>query len=262
MPAVTASQVILDAAADLNIFQQGETLSTPGIDANIPVDMLRRLNLMIGGFAQQGDLIPAVARVVAPLLSGKGASTNPYTIGVGGDINTARPPNQNSIVGAGLLFGTPVSPPGPLEVPRAVLTNDMWENLRLKNLPSVLFTDVYYRPDFSGDLGSIFLYPVPTDLANSLVLYIQQGLTTFVDLTTTYYVPPGYDDMLHFNLAMKLAVPYGRPISPDLREQAETTLANVKRSNASLSDLSNDLAAIGTGRTRQGWYDLIAGTGG
>ena len=255
MPAVTATQIILDSFGDLNVTQLGDTIAT--LDAANPsasVDALRRLNLMMGQWAQQNLVTPAILRVVFPLVANKGGVSNPYTIGTGGNLNTPRPPNQSSVVGAGLLLNASTPP---VEIPRDVLTPDGWELIRIKDLTSVLFTSVHYRADFTGDLGTILLWPVPTDATNSLVLYIQSPLTTFTDLTTTYSVPPGYDDALHANLAVRLAIPYGRTASEDLKDLAKTSFATIKRSNIPLSDLPNDFARIGN--PRAGWYNIQTG---
>lgn len=254
MPSVTASQIILDAFGDLNVTQLGDTIAT--LDADNPAastDALRRLNLMLGQWAQNGLTAAAIARVVVPLIAGKGGTANPYTIGIGGDINVTRPANSASIVNAGLLFNASSDP---VEMRRGVLTNDGYEGLSVKDMPNTLFTDVYYRPTYANDLGSIYLWPVPTDATNSLVLYLTGELSIFADLTTTYYVPAGYDDALHYNLAKRLMTPYGRSL-PDVVEMARETFAVVMRSNVPMSDLANDFSSIGSGR--QSTYNALTG---
>jgi len=252
MPAVTALQIITDAFADREIFQPGDL-----IDAASAQDALRRLNLMIGQWANQSLTIPAVSRLGPfPLLANKGSATNPYTIGIGGDLNVPRPTFQNSVVGAGLLYGTP-APPFDLEIPRGVATNSGWALERLKDLPSSIFTYIYYRPDYAGDLGAIFLWPVPTDLTNFLILYVEQAISTFADLTTSYTVPPGYDDALHFNLALRL-IGYGRPTTQDLKDLAKDSFLVIQRANVKLVDVANDFAAIG-GHGSPGVYNIETG---
>src|SRR5260370_8309938 len=105
MPTVTATQVMTDAWEALNVFQPGDTI--PPVDST---KALRLLNLMIGQWAQTGLTIPAEIRNVFPLASGKGSSTNPYTIGAGGDLNMTKPPNQNSGTGASLLLNINTPP--------------------------------------------------------------------------------------------------------------------------------------------------------
>ena len=252
MPTITGLQVITRAAGDLNLIQLGETM-----DSDMAADLLVRLNEMMGQLAQDGATAAAIARVVLPLIAGKGSSTNPYTIGLGGDFNTIWPANQSDLLDAGLLLN--VSTP-PIEIPRAILTDDAWAKIRIKDLTNTLFTSVYYRPDYQHDLGSVFLWPVPTDLTNSIVLYIQSPLTTFADLTTIYSVPRGYDAMLHYNLAVELGIPYGRDVTPKLEKAAARTLATVQRSNMNLVDIANDFRRLGQ-RGDHG-YNILTGEGG
>src|SRR5216684_1277668 len=144
MPTVTATQVMTDAWEALNVFQPGDTI--PAVDMT---KGLRLLDLMIGQWAQTGLTIPAEIRNVFPLVGGKGSNTNPYTIGAGGDLNMTKPPNQNSVTGAGLLLNgsTP-----PVEIQRGVMTNDGYDRQRIKDLQSTLFTNVFYLPTFANSL--------------------------------------------------------------------------------------------------------------
>lgn len=240
MPTVTATQVITDAFKMLNVYQPGDPIAAA--DAT---DALRFLNLMIGQWAQTGLTIPAEARLVFPLVSGKGSSTNPYTIGTGGDLNTTKPPNQSSLTGAGLLLNASTPP---VEIPRGIMTNEGYDRQRIKNLTSALFTDVFYLPTFAGSLGQLFLWPVPTDLTNSLVLYTRTGLGTFADLTTVYSIPDGYDEALYAQLMKRLAIPYGRTLTEDQKDLARDSYATILRSNIQLSDLANDFSGIGRDR--------------
>ena len=252
MPNVTATQVITDAFQLHNVYMPGDTI-TPNDSATA----LRFLNLMIGQWAQQRLTIPAEVRYVFPLQAGKGSSTNPYSIGLNGDLNTTKPPNQNSIVAAGLLLNAS-SPP--VEIPRGLMTNDAYEANRIKDLTSTLFTEVYYLPTYANNLGSVYLWPVPLDLTNSGVLYILAGLSAFADLTTGYTIPDGYDLALANNLAVvgRLAKIFGRVIDDDDRAAARDSLTIIMRSNIHLSDLANDFATIGGRRGRAG-YNLQTG---
>lgn len=246
MPSVTAGQIILDAFGDISVTQLGDTITTlDAANTGASTDALRRLNLMCGQWSLNGLMTPGISRVVTPIVSGKGSPTNPYTIGSGGDINTTKPPVDAALVNAGLLLNASV--PVPVEIPRGILTNDGYEGITVKDMTSTLFTNVYYQANYANDFGSIFLWPVPTDTVNSLVLYINAPLSTFADLTTSYYVPPGMDDALHYNLAKRLMTPYGRQIQ-EVTDMARETLAAIMRSNVPLSDLGNDFSSIGDGR--------------
>lgn len=228
----TSAQAIIMGALDL-IRGDGGNAVPSGSDM---ADSYRRLQNMMGTLAIQPQTIPAVAREVFPLVAFKGGPSSPYTIGPGGDFNTSRP---NSLEGAGLLM--PGSP-NPVEIPRALITDDGWEAIQIKDLQNALFTGVYYNATFALGMGTINLWPVPNTTLNSLVLYRQEQLGTFISLTATYYVPNGYDEMLEYNLAVRLAGPYRMPLPPYVQQMAAETLAQVKRANYKITDVPIDPA--------------------
>jgi hypothetical protein len=178
----TAATLVTDAYTLLNVI----TLGTAP-DARLSAQGLRFLNMMIGVWAQMPLTIPVVVRENFALLANKGTPSNPYTWGVGGDFNSARPPSQNSITAASLVL-TNSSPT--IEVPLALLTDDSYEAIRIKDLTNTQPTAFYYNPTFATlGLGSVFLFPIPTNFANTLAVYHFQPLTTFAALATVYYLP-------------------------------------------------------------------------
>lgn len=147
----------------------------------------------------------------------------------------------------------------PIEIPRAVITDDAYQNLRVKQQTSLLWTEVYYNPSFARGLGLIFIWPTPTTADNDFVLYRGDQIAGFADITTNYDFPPGYQDALEYNLALRLAIPYGRMITPELRQMASDSLALIKRQNYKLSDLAIDPALT---HDHAGWYNIQTGSGG
>jgi hypothetical protein len=253
---VTSAQTIINGAFDLiGVLQAGGTL-----DGNSLADGYRRLQNFTGTLAIQSKTIPTIGREVFPLIAGRGGPNDagvvgggPYTIGPNGNFNTSRP---NALEGAGLLLAV-AGNPLPLEIPRALITDDWWEGIAFKDLPNALFTGVYYNPTFSvGGLGTIYLYPVPNTNANSLVLYRREQLGKFTSLTASYTVPDGYDEMLEYNLAVRLAGPYRRQLPPYVQQMAVDSLALVKRANYRISDLPVDPALT---NSRKGGYDIYKG---
>lgn len=238
----------------LNVFLPGEAI--PAADGQTA---LTHLNLLIGGWAQQRGTIPVVAREVFNMTANKGGPSNPYTIGVGGNLNTARPPTQASVVGVGLLLNPGTA--SEVELPRTILTDDGWEAIQVKNLSSALFTAASYSPTYAGDLGSLNLWPVPDTAVNDLVLYLEKQIATFADLTTVYDFPEGYEEALTYNLARRLQVPYSKTLAQDAMVIARESLAAIKRNNYTLTDMPTDLGWLGTRGTRHG-YNLTTGTGG
>ncbi len=228
----TALQLISPAFRVLNVFQLGETI--PTADAT---DALGFLNRWIGQLSQQ--TIPVVAREVFDTVANQGGPSNPYTIGDGGDLDTARPPNQASLKGAGILQFPGQS--NEVEIPRGILTDDAWEAIQVKTLTNSMFTNVYYNPTYEDDFGTINLWPIPDNADYDLVLYLAKPLVEFADLsTTTYFFPPGVEKAIVDNLVLELAEPWGAQISPKMEQRALVSLQTFKRTNTKLTDVMND----------------------
>jgi len=251
MEQVTALGLETAAFAVLNVFQPGEAI--PNDQAQLALGFLNR---MVGGWALRSFTIPAVARLVFPLIANKGGPSNPYSVGLGGDLNIQRPVSQSSFTGAGLLLATPTPN---VEIPRALATDDGYRSIQIKELTSTLFTTIYYNPTFSVQFGTLQLWPVPDNALHSLVLYLQQALSTFATLQTVYNVPDGYGDALTYNLARRLAKPWGATVDDDLAQSALLSLNLVQRANVKLTDLAND---IQIGGDRRHDYNIQTGAGG
>lgn len=252
MPSTTALTIVTEAFGNLNVFLAGQTI--PPTAAN---DGLARLNRMLSSWATKRQSAPAIRREELALTADKGGPSNPYTIGIGGNFNVLKPPNQSSITGAGLLLGG--SSPE-VEIPRAIATDDMYDAIQVKELSNALFTLVYYNPKFETlGLGQIQLWPVPDNADNQLVLYITEYLGAFSSLSATYYLPDGAEEALIYNLEHRLAGPYGRTMSEDDKLLARTSLQSFRASNLKLSDLPQDPAFAQSRRTG---YNIQTGTGG
>jgi hypothetical protein len=83
-----------------------------------------------------------------------------------------------------------------------------WQGVANKSsaslLPQVCFVDESNAvfPDMV-----LYFWPVPTQ-ANPVILYLWSVLQQFSDLTTQFLFPPGYAEMLRYNLAMRLAAEF------------------------------------------------------
>lgn len=236
----TSARIIETAAFGvLNVFMPGEQVPSP--DAESARGFLNR---MIGNWSQQKLLIPAVAREVFPAVSGKGGPSNPYTIGIGGNLNTQRPPNQSNLVNVGIIIDNTVPLAQQVESPRAVLDDRDYQAIQIKELPNQLFTGVYYNPTFALGFGTINLWPVPNVTTTSLVLYLEKALTSFTSLDAVYYVQEGIEQALVDNLVMKIAKPWGAIIDDDMRMAATKSLGQIKRSNVKMSDMPDDFGQM------------------
>jgi hypothetical protein len=247
----SARTIITDAFQLLGVFVPGET---------IPDDLaqmgLARLRNMQSSWKLMPLTSPTNVRQTFSLTAGKGGPDNPYTIGPGGDFNTSRPASVAEISGWGLLLAgsTPQ-----IEIPRAMLTDDAFQNIRVKGLSNALWTDAYYNASYAGGLGTIILWPVPDNSANGLFLYRNLPIAAVTTLDASYDLPEGYFEAQSYNLAVRLAAPMGIAPTPDIVDLARTSLAWCKRMNTKMGDLATDPALT---HNRRGGYNILTGSGG
>lgn len=247
--ATTALTLITGALDLLGVYAPGESI--PAADTK---DGFRRLNQMMSSWMVQPLTIPVTTRETFALTANKGGPSNPYTIGPGGDFDTLRPANGFTQVGLVLGGTTP-----PVEMMRAILTDDGWASIQVKDLSSPLFTSLYYNPTFAGGLGTINLWPIPDNALHRVALYFEQQISEFADLSTSYTFPPGYEEAIEYNLALRLAAPHGCRVSPDVATLATKSLAAIKRRNLNLTDLGVDPALT---QSQKYGYNIVTGTGG
>jgi hypothetical protein len=203
------------------------------------VDALEALNAFIGMLATQRLSIPVEARNVYNLVSGTAA----YTLGPSGDFNQARPV---TIPRASVIINS--TSDQPLELSIEVIDTQQFQSLPVKNVQSAIPLCVY--PDFAFPLMTVTFWPVPNVVDVQAVLYTPTAMTAFATLTATYNAPPGYEEMFAYNLALRLAPEFGRPVDPDVRKFAADGLALVKKANIRMVELTlpAEILARSTGK--------------
>jgi hypothetical protein len=230
--------IVGDALRELGVLGAGEVLS-----ADEATNGLTVLNRMVDGLAAERLAIYQVVRTLWTIVSG----TQDYTVGTGGAVAVARPVYIDHVN----LVDTGTDPD--LETPLGSFTDDAWAGLAQKALTAARPSATYYNPTFP--LGTLSLWPVPTDSSLQGALYAPQAVAEFASLDTVISLPPGYRRMLVTNLAVELAPSFERPASQDLLKHAAESKGVVKRANKRLSDLSIDPGALGqaAGRRRGAW---------
>lgn len=211
-------------------------LDLQAVDAEQPVnateaqDCLVRLNRMIDTWNGDGLMIFTIAIQDFPLISNKQI----YTLGPGGDFNTARPA---TIDRASIVILS--NPSQPLEYPIPMYSTQNWqEQVPIKNVPGNLPLAVY--DDGGSPLRSLTFWPVASD--NTLFrLYPWQQLTQFSDLQTVVSFPPGYLEALQSNLAIRIAPMFRAEVAPETAMLAVSSVARIKSNNADDTQLRSDL---------------------
>jgi hypothetical protein len=217
-------------------------------------------NDMIDSWAAQRLTIFQVLLKTFPLVANQGSPDNPYTIGPGGDFDVPRP---TFITTATMLVST-TSPPFKIVLDQ--LDDAEYGMLTIPGLLSALSEAYYYNGKFDTSgvdtgLGQFFLYPVPNGQQPvSLVLQLPTPMTGFADKTTTLYTFPfGYKEALRYQLAKRLAVEFGKTLSPSNEQLCIDTFAVIQRPNARMPNIRSDFGVPGVGAT-QGLYNWRTGS--
>jgi hypothetical protein len=204
----------------IGVLAPGESL--PAQEAT---DGLSTLNRMLGSLSNEGLAIHAITEESPLTLT---AGDGSVTLGTSGDITTRPISIEKALIRDGSQ-----------DYPVRILSLEEYASISNKSLqsnyPEALYDDGAYPQ------RTVKLYPVPS-AANSLVLFTKRALTEIATLDTSISLPPGYERMLVFNLALDLAPEYGRPVPDMVMVMAAESKANLKRTNHRASYLKVDNA--------------------
>lgn len=139
------------------------------------------------------------------------------------------------------------------EIPMKILTDDEWAATRVKAVSSTLPTYLYYNPTFPW--GTLYFWPYPTDNTVDVALYLPLPMQVVSALTTVLVLPPGYEEALRYNLAVRLAPVFGRTIDPTVAALAIESKAQIKRKNIVADPMRCDPAVIG----EAGAFNIFSG---
>ena len=204
----TPRDIIKRSMRMLGVIASGETPT--GNEAN---DAMQVFNAYIGILNNKKGAIFYVKRVLFTLLPQQQA----FTIGAGQDLDIARP---QKIERASIITNFPNTP---LERPMAILTFDQWQQIAVKNVGTSIPAWLYY--DHNYPVGTVYLWPYP-NVETTLCLYLWQQLAEMA-LDDEISLPPGYEDMFAWNLALRLAPEYERTPSDVIVQQAAYTYEQI-----------------------------------
>ena len=218
--------IITDALTEIGVLAGTETPSAS--DAQLA---LRRFQHQIDAWAAD-RLTLAVQRrtqITWP------TSTSTQTIGPGGQIAITRPVWINN-----MTYVDPGTSPA-VEVVMGPMEDDSYALQSIKGLQSGLPQQYYYQTSLTTGLGSLFIWPQPTQQL-TLYLYSPQAVGVPASLDDDLIGPPGYQDAFMYQLAMRLLTPFGRPTPEALPGLARDAFANMKRPNVKPGLLGVDAA--------------------
>jgi hypothetical protein len=234
---MTGQDVINSALRLINALASGESPSSAESS-----DALEVLNDMIDSWNAQRLAIFSVVPQTFSLTAGQQA----YTVGTGGNFNIQRPARIDRVSVISLYNAAQ-----PLELPIALLTNEQWQAVPVKNITSALPVSVW--DDHGFPLRTLSYFPIPSTQVQTK-LYSWTPLSSFADLVTDYEFPPGYAKAIRYNLAVDLAPEFGvTQLNPLVVAQAQMALGVVKSMNAPLVDLYCDPALAPAGNKVFNW---------
>ncbi len=212
MSTITGRDLITDALTDLAVLGVGRSLS-----ARDGALGLRYLKLIIDSAELNRGVIYTVARSSYTLV----ASTENRTIGPSGNYAQARP--------IWLASATVKAVGSDVETPLHILSRDEWLYERDKTVTAELPTKIFMEPTVTN--ATLHFYPVPTT-AGTLVLGTPTAVTGFSStLDTEYTFPPGYWEWFQLLLRNKLARPFTRPLTQDMKDEERTAWRALERVN-------------------------------
>lgn len=200
-------------------------------------DVWAELRRMIDTWRNEGLMIYVNVRKQFDLQPGAAS----YAIGEGALWDTERP---QAILSATILDGAGGS------FPLTPLTAVEYSQLSHKGSIGRP-TRFYYHATFP--IAEVRFNKIPDDPTVELV--VQEGLVLPTELTAELSFPPGYEDCIIHNLAVRIGPDFGKTASRDLLGMAISTKALVKRANVQVPTL-----AIEHGRRiTPGTYDINQG---
>lgn len=233
---MTGRELIAASLRLIGAIAPGETPA-----AQESTDGLATLNRMLSSWSNEELLIYSRVNETLTLTISDGS----YTIGTSGDLNTSRPQRIDEAA----IRDDSVTPS--VDYPLRLVSLAEWQSVRVKDVdgvPQSLFSDGAFP------LETLYLYPRPNK-AFKLVLWSWKPISSISTLDTSISLPPGYEEAMIYNLALRLSPEYGRPVSELVNSTAIESKASIKRANHRPSYLRVDEALTG----RSGKFNIYTG---
>lgn len=238
---MTVRELIRKSMLLIGAVSSGESLS-----ADEAADGLSSLNDLLDSWSTDGLLIPASTIEEFTLTPGQAS----YTIGVGGNFDTANP---QVIEEARLkdVSGTA------FELPMSVYNIQQYADITQKTMQSSQPEALFFQR--GAPLSTIYLYSVPS-AANKLVLYSKKALSSFASVNDSISLPPGYQRALRYNLALELAVEYGKQPSEYVFQTSQDLKAQLMRVNDSGNPLLLKSDILGINQDSSKPFNIYTGS--
>ena len=158
-------------------------------------------------------------------------------------------PRPNRIIDANLIILS--NPQQPLRRRLQPLDDDEWSSIKLlgvgTNIPE------YYYLSKTYPVAILKLWPYPT--ANyQIEFFCTQSLAFVPNVNSSIDLPPGGVDLLRYNLAVRLAPEWRKPVPPVIAELASKALMMWQNQNAPTPQMECEDGVFSSSQLRKGSY--------
>lgn len=229
----TARVIITRALRLLKVIAANES----GSAADLDVGFLA-LNDMLDSWSINRNNLLRTTIETFPLVNNQAS----YTIGTGGNFNTALPMNVEE--SSFIRYQS-------VDYPLRSITEDTYSQIPYKSnggIPEVFWFDP------SETLATLYLYPVP-QTSQTIELHSLKPSTAFTGLDTTYVLPPGYKEALQFSLAEAIAGEFETDPPKFVVAKAMMLRRSLQRQNVVVPDMTIDHVPAPQNAAFYDWQD-------
>lgn len=211
---MTTRELITRSMRLIGVLASGENPS-----ANEANDAFKSLNAMIDNYSTQSLIVLSRVYETFSLVVGQSV----YQWGTGApDFNSSRPQKIENINWIQTSGSTTV------QLPIEIINQDQWAAIAVKTINSNLPTRMW--PQYLYPYAQLNFWPIPS-VAGQIMVWSWKPLADIASLDTVLSLAPGYEDMLTYNLAIRLSPEYGVQPSEIVLATAISSKADVKRMN-------------------------------
>ncbi len=204
-------------------------------------DGLSVLNQMIDSWSNDGFLIFKETTKTFSLTPGKSR----YTLGPGGDFDNCYPME--------IKDATFKQSANDLDFPMTQYNLEQWNSISLKDQQSTIPNYFYFNR--GAPLCELKIWPVPSE-SSTITLSMLNQLLKYDSLDDELCLPPGYERMLRFNLAIELAPEYGLEPSATVRSIATESKALIQRKNTKFPLMVPDAFGLNERKSYDIWRPI------
>lgn len=227
----TILDLITDSMQDIGAIAIEETPSAAEAQK-----CLRALNNMIETWNTESLIVYNVFPQTFTYVGGR----EKYTMGTGGDFNTARPIKITQAKNR-----TNAGTTSEVDYDIYVTNNsDEYANIVTKRIQTTLPTVMYYNNNFP--LQELYFWPVPSNTTYAPVIWSWGAVSSFDSVNDTITLPPGYYRALQKNLSIEICPSFGATASQELALAANESKAQIKRINYTVNELMVPYGIPGT----------------